>query len=85
KIWNNGEKIGWIEGNHVRDMGDRRLGYFENNFVYNMEGRKVAYILENELRYENDTPAAELERVNEEIEGSFPILTKCAVKVLLDL
>ncbi len=85
KIWRDGEKIGWIEGTHIRDMSDKRLGYFENNFIYNMDGRKVAYIWENELKYENSMSPVELEHINAMIEGNFPILTKCAVKVLLDL
>ena len=85
KIWKDGERIGWIEDDHIRDMAAKKLGYFENNFIYNMDGRKVAYILENELRYENEAPSTELEHINSMIEGNFPILEKCAVKVLLDL
>jgi hypothetical protein len=85
KVWRDGEKIGWIEGSHVRDMGDKKLGYFENDFIYNMDGRKVAYLQENELKYENSMNAVPLERVNGMIEGNFPMLMKCAVKVLLDL
>ena len=85
KIWKDGEKIAWIDGTHIRNMEDVKLGYFENNYVYNMEGRKVAYIYENEMRYENGESSVPLESINEAIEGNFPILTKCAVKVLLDL
>ena len=84
KIWRNGQKIGWIDGNHIRtEVDNRKLGYFENNFVYNMEGRKVAYLYENELKFENGSASIPLEHINEEIEGAVPLLEKCAVHVLL--
>jgi hypothetical protein len=84
KIWRNGQKIGWIDGDHIRTENDnRKLGYFENNFIYNMAGHKVAYIHENELRFENGGAAVALEKINEEIEGAVPLLEKCAVHVLL--
>ena len=84
KIWRDGQKVGWIDDDHIRTEPDnRKLGYFENNFIYNMEGRKVAYIYENELRFENGSSAIPLEKINEEIEGAVPLLEKCAVHVLL--
>jgi hypothetical protein len=85
KIWRDGQKIGWIDGSHVRAANDnRKLGYFENNFIYNMAGHKVAYIFENELRFENGGVSVPLEKINEEIEGAVPLLEKCAVHVLLE-
>jgi hypothetical protein len=85
KIWHNGQKIGWIDGEHIRDEENKKLGYFENGFVYNESGYKVAYIKENELCYENGRSPSELEHVNELIEGGIPMLAKCAIKVLFDL
>lgn len=84
KIWRDGQKIGWIDGNHIRDHADQRLGYFENNFVYNQAGHKVAYILENELKFENGNASIPLEHINTEIEGTAPLLSKCAVHVLME-
>ena len=84
KIWRDGQKIAWIDGNHIRvDQSGQKLGYFENNFIYNMAGHKVAYIYENELRFENGGASIPLEHINEEIEGTVPLLEKCAVHVLL--
>jgi len=84
KIWRNGEKIGWIDGDHIRtELDNRKLGYFENNFIYNELGHKVAYIYENELKFENGGAAISLESINEEIEGAVPLLEKCAVHVLM--
>jgi hypothetical protein len=84
KIWRNGQKIGWVDGDHIRTEADnRKLGYFANDFVYNMDGRKVAHLFENELRFEGGGASIPLEKINEEIEGAAPLLEKCAVHVLL--
>ena len=84
KIWRDGQKIAWIDGNHIRtEDGSQKLGYFENNFIYNMAGHKVAYLYENELRFQNGSDSIPLEKINEEIEGAVPLLEKCAVHVLL--
>lgn len=85
KVWHDGAKIGWIDGSHVRAQGDnRKLGWFENNFIYSEEGHKIAYIHENELMFENGQTPIPLERINEKIEGTAPLIEKCAVYVLLE-
>jgi hypothetical protein len=85
KIWRDGQKIGWLENEHVRSEADgRKMGYFENNFVYNAAGHKVAYIFENELKFQNGASPVSLQSINEEIEGNVPLLAKCAVRVLMD-
>jgi hypothetical protein len=85
KIWHDGAKIGWIDGEHIRSESDgHKLGYFENNFIYNEAGHKVAYIHENELMFENGQSAVPLESINEKIEGTAALLEKAAVYVLLE-
>jgi hypothetical protein len=84
KIWHDGQRIGWVDGEHIRDDENKKLGYFENGYVYNESGHKVAYIYENELCYENGRPPSELEHVNELIQGGISMLAKCAIKVLFD-
>jgi hypothetical protein len=84
KIWHDGAKIGWIEGEHVRAGDDgHKLGYFQNGFIYNEAGHKVAYIHEDELRFENGQSSISLEHINQSIEGTAPLLEKCAVQVLM--
>ena len=84
KIWKDTQKIGWIDGIHIRDMSNTKLGYFENNFIYNQDGRKLAYIHENQLMFENGSSAIPLEHINQEIQGTVPLLTKCAIHVLFE-
>jgi 4-fold beta flower protein len=85
KIYHDGQKIAWIDGHHVRAEADgRKLGYFDSEYVYNEQAHKVAYIHENELRFENGQPSIQLEKINEEIEGTVPLIEKCAIHVLLE-
>lgn len=84
RIWHNGQKMGRIDGEHIRDLSDNKLGYFENNIIYNQAAHKIAYIHENELCFENGQPSISLEHINGEIEGTVPLLAKCAVHVLFE-
>lgn len=85
KIYHDGQKIGWIEGgHHVRAADDKKLGYCQGDFVYNEAGHKVAYIQENTLHFENGNPSIPLEKINEKIQGTYPLNVKCAVHVLLE-
>lgn len=85
KVWHNGQKIGWIEGSHIRsEAGGGKLGYYEGDIVFNEAGRKVAWIHENELVFANGNPSIPLEHLNAEIEGTDPPIVKCAVHVLLE-
>ena len=85
KIYHHDQKLGWIDGGHIRDDAGNKLGWFENGFVFHENGHKVAYIHENQLVYENGRTPSSLEHINEEIQGDVPILEKCAIKVLFDL
>jgi hypothetical protein len=85
KIYHNGEKIGWIDGHHVRDKSDAKLGYFQGNDIWDESAtRKIAYIQENMLKFENGNASVSLEKINEEIQGTYPLIVKCAVHVLLE-
>lgn len=84
KIWHDGQKMGRIDGEHIRDLSDNKLGYCMNGVVYNEAAHKVAYIYENQLVFENGQPSVSLEHINTEVEGTAPLLTKCAVHVLME-
>jgi len=85
KIYNDGEKIGWIDGNsHAWDKYEKKLGYWQGNYIYNVNARKVAYIQENLLKFENGNASISLEKINEEIHGTYPLIVKCAVHVLFE-
>jgi hypothetical protein len=85
-IWRGGEKVGWIEGDYVRDRDGKKLGYFQDKYVYDMDARKIAYIEEDSLISQGSGSEAKihLDQVAENVEGGvLPEIGKCAVYVLL--
>ncbi len=83
-VWRNGEKIGFIDGTHVRTHDGKRIGYFEGNYVYNEDGDRTAYIEEDHLVSYGGGARIPLDKVNESIEGGvLPEIGKCAIYVLL--
>ena len=86
EVWRAGEKIGWIDGNHVRDHNDKKLGYFLDHYVYDMNDHKIAYIEEDYLVSVGSGSEAKvrLDEVAENVVGGvLPEIGKCAVYVLL--
>jgi len=84
KIWHDGKKVGWIDGSHIRDENDVKLGHIEGVFVCNEGEHHVAYIKKNELVFLNGNAPIPIERINQEIVGTVPLMTKCAVHVLFE-
>ncbi len=86
KIYHYDRKIGWLDGQHVRNEEDgRALGYWENESVFGAGGHRIAYIHEDDLVYASGRVAGSLEHINGTIHGGASIIAKCAVKVLFDL
>ena len=81
-----GEKIGWIEGNHIFAHDGKKIGYFAENYVYDVNTQKIARIEGDFLISMGAREArTKLEQVNEEITGGvLPEIGKCAIFVLLD-
>ncbi len=83
-VWRGGEKIGWVEEQHVHAHDGRKLGYFEGNYVYGEDGHKLAYVEGDHLISYGSNAKIPLEKVSEEVEGGvLPEIGKCAVYVLL--
>ena len=88
EIWRSGEKIGWVEDDHIRDRAGKRLGYFRDRFVYDMDDHKIAYIEQDYLISQGSGSEAKirLNEVAENIEGGvLSEIGKCAVYVLLGI
>jgi hypothetical protein len=85
-VWRGSEKIGWIEGDYVRDRDGKRLGYFQSNYVYDADAHKIAFIEGDYLISEGSGSEAKigLDKIAEEIQGGvLSEIGKCAVYVLL--
>ena len=84
-IWRGGQKIGWLDGYHIRAHDNKRLGYFESNYIYGENGHKLAYVAGDYLYSEGgNNNRIPLEKVNEEITGGvMDEIAKCAIYILL--
>lgn len=84
KIYHDGHVIGRLDGEHVRDSGDNKLGYWQGNIIYNHAAQKIAYVENDALHFENGQSSVPLEKINEDIQGTYSVSAKCAVKALLE-
>ncbi len=78
-----GEKIGWIEGDHIFDHTGRKLGYASGNNIYDIGGMKIGWI-EGDYLFAPGNKKIRLDEVHAEIQGG--VLTeaqRAAVRVLL--
>ena len=85
-IYRGGQKIGWLEGNHVRDRAGNRVGYFEENFVYNKDGHKIAYLEGDFFMPYGGSSASKvrLEQIAEDVTGGvIPEIARAAIYILL--
>ncbi|OGY99566.1 MAG: hypothetical protein A2945_02890 [Candidatus Liptonbacteria bacterium RIFCSPLOWO2_01_FULL_52_25] len=84
-IMRSGKKIGWIDGNDIRDYEGQKVGWFEDNDIYNVGGRKIGYVENGYLNASDGGTKVPFEKINREITGG--VLTevqKCAIYMLLD-
>lgn len=85
ELWRGGEKIGWIEENHIIAHGGKKMGFYSGNHIYGSDGGKLAFVEGNHLYSGSGMDEKiDLEKVNESIVGGVvPEICKCAVYVLL--
>ncbi|HVM76872.1 MAG TPA: hypothetical protein VMU07_01840 [Candidatus Paceibacterota bacterium] len=85
KIYHDGREIAWIDGKQIKtDSGNQVLGYIGTEHVYDAKNNRIAYIENDALHFENGEPSVSLEKVNQEIQGTYPLNVKCAVYVLVE-
>ena len=49
KIMRGGQKVGWVDNDHVFDEHGVKLGYFDHNGIYDHGARKIARIEGNHI------------------------------------
>ena len=86
KVYNEeNQKIGWIEGNHIKDAGNNVIGFAGTEHVYDRHNNKIAYIENGKLNFENGRPGIPLEQIQEKVHGDgYAIPLKCAIHVLFE-
>ncbi len=85
KVRRDGQVIGYVEEEYVRDHNYEKIGYVSDGYVKDMEGKKLSYI-EGEYLYSYDSRSAhtELDKINEAVKGdAVPEIMRCAVYQLI--
>jgi len=83
EIRRDGDIIGYIDGNYIRDNENNRLGYFDENqnYVYDQNANPIAYIDGGYLySYASRSSYVDLDKINAGISGGvLPEIGKCAI------
>ena len=80
-----GVKLGWIDGNDIRNHEGKKLGYFTSNDVYRADGVKIGFTQGNELYFVNSGRKVHLDDLRQKfvVGGSFSDLARAAVLILI--
>ena len=83
-ILRSGAKIGWIEGNDIRDHDGKKLGYFTDTHVYRgKDGIAVAFIKNNDFSLSNGS-IIKLDELRHHVTGgNLSDIARGAIKVLM--
>jgi hypothetical protein len=85
EIWRDGERVGYVDGDHIRDHAYKMLGYFSGDHVFNAGGHKIAYLEGNHLLSESSpSTKVHVDEINRSITGSMlPEIGRCAIYMLI--
>ncbi len=48
-LYQKGDKIGWIEGNHFFDKSGKKVGYIYGNSIHGKDGKKIAFMQQGRI------------------------------------
>lgn len=83
-IFRSGEKIGYIRGNDILNIGGNKLGYFSGDDIYNYSGKKIGYLEGNLIKYENgNRKISVLENKSRISGGAISDVCRAAIRLLL--
>lgn len=79
-----GIKVGWIEGNDIRDHLNKKLGYFEGNDIRRVNGIKVGFMEGNNF-YTINGPTIRIDDIRERhvVGGGISDLARAAIMILI--
>jgi len=79
-----GEKIGFIDGDYIKNHDGDKVGYCRDEHVFDMAGHKLAYIEDDRICFRDSSRKIRVEDNNDDIVGGdLSNLQKAAVRVLL--
>jgi len=79
-----GVKIGWVDGNDIKNEEGRKLGYFTSNDIYRADGTKIGFTQGNNLCF-NSGRTVRLDDIREKhvVGGGMSDLARSAVLMLI--
>ncbi len=79
-----GVKVGWVEGNDIKNHEGRKLGYFTDNDIYRADGVKIGFTQGNNL-YFNSGRTIHLDDLRQQhvVGGTMPDLMRAAILMLI--
>lgn len=85
KIYNHGEKIGWVEEDrYIFSEDGKKLGYFTRDEVYNALTHRLARVKGNHVYLEGSGDSSKLDDMIEDIEGAdLPDIGRLAIRLLI--
>ncbi len=79
-----GEKIGFIDGTHIKNHSGDKVGYYQEDHIYNRDGHKLAYLEGDHICFTDSSHKIRIEDNNRDVSGgSLSNIQKAAVRVLL--
>ncbi len=80
RVWRGGDKIGYVEGNHLYNEDGERVGYWSGDSLYDMKGDRLLRVRENRV-IDRNGEEHHLDDLIEDIpSASMPELARLAIK-----
>ncbi|MEK7553677.1 MAG: 4-fold beta flower protein [Patescibacteria group bacterium] len=82
-IFRGREKIGYIRGNDIFNVGGKKIGYYVGDEIYNYKGAKIGYLENNHIKYENGNRKISFQETKNHISGgTIPDICRVAIRLL---
>ena len=85
-LWRGGEKVGYIEGDHIVDHAGKKLGHFSESEkkIYDESDKEVGKIVGNHITFPGDEHFIRLEDNQEQIVGGvYSDVVRAAIRIFL--
>ena len=83
ELFRGGTRIGWIDGDCIRDHAYEKVAYFTHDQVLDKGGSKVAYISGDFLYFAHTGAKSRLEDNNQVVQGIVSDICKAAIVIAL--
>jgi hypothetical protein len=83
-IYRDGEKVGWIEQNHIYNQAGQKMGHVSGNDIFDHSGNKKAFIDGEHIKIANESKKISIDDNSRHITGgTHSDVTRAAIRVLM--